>query len=351
MKITPTNYTVADYCKAMNRKEIIVNRDYQRSDKVWPPAARSFLIESVLLEYPIPKLSLYQVTDIKSKETRKEIVDGQQRSRTIFDFYKNKLPLSTTCEIEEAAGKFYSDLDPKYQHKFLDYSLSIDLFLSATPKEIRETFRRINSYTVPLNPEEKRHSIYQGEFKWYIYNLSKTYDQSLINIGLFTEKQLIRMADAKLFSEIIHTLLNGITTSVAKSLDDLYKDNDLNFPFKKYLDIRINQAMDIIFELEDIHKGPLMKPFNFYTLVLALIHTNKPVDTLLSIYQPKKDYEHDRNIVISNLTSLADSLNYPDKPPSKFKKFVLATLSKTNGAPARTTRFEFFCKALGPTLI
>ena len=42
MHITSTNYTVADYCQAMERKEIIVNRDYQRSDKVWPPVARSF---------------------------------------------------------------------------------------------------------------------------------------------------------------------------------------------------------------------------------------------------------------------------------------------------------------------
>lgn len=351
MKITPTNYTVADYCQAMIRKENIVNRDYQRSDKVWPPAARSFLIESILLGYPIPKLSLYQVTDVKSKKTFKEIVDGQQRSQTILDFFQDKLRLSRSCEIEEAAGKLYSELDKEYQHVFLDYSLSADLFVSAIPKEIRETFRRINSYTVPLNPEEKRHSVYQGAFKWYIYNLSRTYDQSLLKIGVFTEKQLIRMADAKMFSEIIHTLLNGISTSTAKLLDNLYKDYDSSFSTKKDIDDRIKQAMDIIFDLEETHKGHLMKPFNFYTLVLAIIHANKPVEMLTSVYKPKEDYSYDRNVVISNLTSLADSLEYPDKPSQNFKKFVLANLSKTNGAPARKTRFEFFCKALEPSLI
>ncbi|MCK5057337.1 MAG: DUF262 domain-containing protein [Candidatus Aminicenantes bacterium] len=351
MKITPTNYTVADYCQAMTRKEIIVNRDYQRSDKVWPPAARSFFIESILLEYPIPKLSLYQVTDVRSKKTHKEIVDGQQRSQTIFDFFKNKLRLSKACEIEEAAGKLYSELDEKYQHAFLDYSISVDLFVSATPKEIRETFRRINSYTVPLNPEEKRHSIYQGDFKWYIYNLSKRYDQSLLNIGVFPEKRLIRMADAKLFSEIIHTLLNGFTTSVSTLLDNLYKKYDSSFPDEKAIDYRINQAMDIIFDLEEIHKGPLMKPFNIYTLILAIIHSKKPVEKITSIYKPKEDYMYDRNVVISNLTSLADSLEYPDKPSQKFKEFVQANLSKTNGAPARKIRFKFFCRALEPNLI
>ena len=48
MHITSTDYTVADYCQAMERKEIIVNRAYQRSDKVWLPVARSFLIETIL---------------------------------------------------------------------------------------------------------------------------------------------------------------------------------------------------------------------------------------------------------------------------------------------------------------
>lgn len=65
MHITSTNYTVADYCQAMSRNEMIVNRKYQRSDKVWPPVARSFLIETILLNYPIPKLSLFQRTDVK----------------------------------------------------------------------------------------------------------------------------------------------------------------------------------------------------------------------------------------------------------------------------------------------
>ena len=61
-------YTVADYCQAMSRhREIIVNRDYQRSDKVWPPAAKSFLIETILLNYPIPKLFLFQKTDLRSR--------------------------------------------------------------------------------------------------------------------------------------------------------------------------------------------------------------------------------------------------------------------------------------------
>lgn len=210
-KLTP--YTVAEFCAAMKRHEIKVNYAYQRSPKVWPPAAKSFLIETLLLGYPMPKLSLYQITDVKTRKTIKEIVDGQQRSNTIIEFYDDKLRLSKSASPPEAAGKNYTELDEQLQHRFLDYALSVDLFIGATNEDIREVFRRMNSYTVPLNSEEKRHSRFQGDFKWFVYRLTKKYSQAFENIGAFSEKQLNRMQDAKLFSEIVHAMFYGITTT------------------------------------------------------------------------------------------------------------------------------------------
>ena len=349
MIIQPTNYTVADYCAAMQRKEIMVNSDYQRSDKVWPPAARSFLIETILLNYSMPKLSLYQVTDVKSRKTYKEIVDGQQRSKTIIDFYNDKLRLSKLSEIDEAAGKLYSQLDDEYKQRFLDYSLSVDLFLSATHDDIREVFRRINSYTVPLNPEEKRHSIYQGAFKWFIYKLAKKYDQNFIDMGVFGEKQIVRMSDAKLFSEIIHALLFGITTTDARKLDKLYEEYDVNFLKEKEIEERIERTIDFILGLEEIHNGPLMKPYNFYSLSLGISHMINPLPELMEDYEPPKAYTYERNVVVSNLTALSESLEDPETP-GNFGEFVLANLSKTNVAEQRKIRFKWFCKSLQPIL-
>ena len=98
MRTVPTNMTIADYCQGMQRKEILVNNEYQRSDKVWPPPARSYLVETVLQDFPIPKLSLHQKTDIKSRRVIKEIVDGQQRSRALLDFYEDKFALAKSVE-------------------------------------------------------------------------------------------------------------------------------------------------------------------------------------------------------------------------------------------------------------
>src|SRR5690242_5809094 len=105
----------------MKRGEITVNKDYQRSDQVWPQVARSYLVETILKGFPIPKLYLHQVTDVKSKKTIKEIVDGQQRSVAILDFFNDELRLSKSIENEEIQNKKYSELDPEYKHKFLEY--------------------------------------------------------------------------------------------------------------------------------------------------------------------------------------------------------------------------------------
>jgi len=119
MNIVPTSFTIADFCQAMERREVIVNREYQRSDKVWPGSAQSYLIETIVLGFPMPKLSLYQRTDLQSKKTFKEIVDGQQRSMAIRQFFDNKLRLSQTLETEEIAGKTYSELEPSFSRSLL----------------------------------------------------------------------------------------------------------------------------------------------------------------------------------------------------------------------------------------
>ena len=60
MRVTSSTFTVAEYCEQMREKTITVNHDYQRSDKVWPTAARSYLIETLLLGFPMPKLATVQ---------------------------------------------------------------------------------------------------------------------------------------------------------------------------------------------------------------------------------------------------------------------------------------------------
>jgi len=68
MQVTNTGFTIAEYCDQMKAGSIVVNRDYQRTDTVWPPAARSYLIETILLGYPIPKIPVPEDRSQDSKD-------------------------------------------------------------------------------------------------------------------------------------------------------------------------------------------------------------------------------------------------------------------------------------------
>lgn len=355
MEIVSTNYTIADYAHAVKRNEIQVNRDYQRSDKVWPASARSFLIETMILNYPLPKLYLFQRVDIKSRVTFKEIVDGQQRTRAIVDFFNDKLRLSRTLETPALRNATYSRLPEELQERFLNYSLSADIFVGATVESIREVFRRLNSYTVPLKPEEERHATFQGAFKWFIYHLTTKYDQFLADFGVFGEKQFIRMQDAKLLAEIADGFLHGIRTTDKNILHALYKDNDAEFADQNELQERFDGALARLSRWEDLYNSALAKHFMLYSLILAISHVSRPNDALQDVYRVNAPVEIDDTIATTNLGNLSEALSTAQESaelldtgqkPSPLQEFIDASSSKTNVRDQRQTRFKWFCKAL-----
>lgn len=345
MNVTPTNMTVAEYCQAMDRNEIRVNRDYQRSDKVWPPAARSYLIESLILGFPLPKFTHYIVTDLKSKHTYREIVDGQQRSKAIHDFANDKFLLSKSLETDTITGRLYSTLDSEDKEAFLTATLSLDLLTATTREDVRQAFRRMNSYTVPLNAEEHRHAVYQGPFKWFLHRLAGRFGGVFVDIGLFNETQIVRMADTKLLAEVCHAILHGLTTTNKNTLDNLYKDNDRVFPMENELTRHLVFAVDQIRLWDDIHGGNLMRPYVAYSLLLAVIHVTSPIAKLENILRSPKLESIDETKALTNLTALSDSLEDSDVPDG-FGEFVVACKSKTNVRSQRETRFRWLCRAL-----
>ena len=349
MQVTPSNYPVADYCRQMQNSEVIVNREYQRSDGVWPQSARSYLIETLLLGYPIPKLSLSVKTDIKTRTTKKEIVDGQQRSSAIYAFYNDEFSISTGSK-SSFAGKKFSQLDETDQLNFINYKLGIDLFSAASDADIREVFRRMNSYTVPLNPSEKRYSTHQGLLKWFISDLTKKYSQTLKELGIFSEKLLIRMNDSTMFTEITKSLIDGIFSASDTQLNKFYADKDKKFPEADECELRIDTMFNQLVLWKELRSTSIMKPFNFYSLSLAIIHHLMPVNKLQKVYQIDRPTSFDRDNLIRNLQFLSFVQGENGNKHPDFKEFIDACSAGTNRLNQREKRFEFYCKALEPSI-
>ncbi len=341
-------YSVVEYCTQMERKEIIVNHNYQRSDKVWPIMAKSFLIETLILGYPMPKLALRQLTDLSTKKHFKEIVDGQQRSEAIYEFYTGQLQLSQKLETVEMQGCRYAELPDEYKQRFLDYHINTDTFTGADDLQVREMFRRMNTYTVPLNPEEQRHAVYQGPFKWFAHSLGKKFGANFVNAGLFTDKQLIRMADTKLITEVSHAYFNAIQTTNKAKLDNLYKGFNARFTDEEELTMRFTKGLDDLFSMKELWGTSAMKPFMAYALLLALMHIRSPMQKLQSIYKVAGGAKVDELVAVSNISALIDEFdNKEDNEETRlYPEFVLASDKGTNVKAKRETRFRYFCMAL-----
>lgn len=349
MKTNRVTMTVADYCSAFERDEVVIDRTYQRSPNVWPSLARSYLIETILKGFPVPKLALHQKTDLKSRRTIKYVVDGQQRTMAIRDFYADELRLGRRLELTEAAGRTYSELPEELKEAFLSYVLVFDQFEAATDEHVREYFRRINSFTAPLNPEEQRHARFQGPMKWFVYGLSQRWGETIVNLGVLTSKAVVRMGDAKLMAELTHALINGITTTNKTSLDAMYHAFDRGEAFENEDSIRsaLDHAFTSILSVSDIHDTALMRMHVFYSLVLAVVATQQRWSTLP--FDSQSAHVDARLVIdkeaIANLLTLAAALEDPEVY-SSYKEFTSAAREKTNVQAQRITRVRWLVDAL-----
>jgi hypothetical protein len=344
MRVTPSSFTIAEYCQQMTDKNIVVNRNYQRSNKIWPAAARSFLIDSILSGFPIPKLSLFQKTDLKTRKTVKEIVDGQQRSHAILDFFNDSFRITYKGEF---LGNSYSRLTPEEQQRFLDYQLSIDVFVDATDADIRELFRRVNSYNVPLNAQEQRHSTFQGPFKWFIHEQSIKYAQVLKDLGTFNESQISRMDDAKFIADICVALNDGLISASEARIDKLYKQHDESFPEEVAYGNLIASAMNDVLTFREQLGDELTKKYHLYCLILAFAHKRRAIPTLQPIFESVVGGITDVSRTRENLSRITESIASGSSGGIEDLRLFIEASSKTTDRQAqRVTRFKVLCNAI-----
>jgi hypothetical protein len=89
------------------KKWLNIRPEYQRR-LVWDNVKKSRLIESLIMNVPVPPVFLYE-EDL----SRYEVMDGQQRLNSIVEFYSNRLKLSGLEEWDGLNGKTYADLPPR----------------------------------------------------------------------------------------------------------------------------------------------------------------------------------------------------------------------------------------------
>jgi len=245
IRFDPKHYSINDFWEWHRRKELVLAPKFQRRD-VWTDKAKSYLIDSIIRGLPTPKIFMRHDIDPKTRKSRREVVDGQQRLKTILSYLEDGFKISK-IHNEEFAGKYFSQLPLKIQKDFLQYYISVDILLGAEDAQVLDIFARLNTYTVTLNKQEKLNAKYFGLFKNTVYSLGYEYLNFWVQNGILTSKEVARMGEAEFSSELVIILLDGIQDR--KKIEDYYDKYDDEFPMKKEVSLKFRKIIDTISQI------------------------------------------------------------------------------------------------------
>lgn len=173
------NFFLPQIRDLIDKGEILNLRpEYQRRLR-WGAPQKSRLIESLLLNIPVPPIFLYE-TDA----ARYEVMDGQQRLNAVREFLAGGFALTGLPALKPLNGLRYSHCPPRIKRALDRASVSaIVLLLESeadgtggrlTMTDIRRfIFDRLNTGGTKLNPQEIRNAIYLGPFNKTLINLTR----------------------------------------------------------------------------------------------------------------------------------------------------------------------------------
>lgn len=338
-------YSVNDFREWNDRKELVLQPKFQRRS-VWSDKARSYLIDTIVRGKPIPKIFIRQEIDPKTKKTIREVVDGQQRLRTVFAYLENGFRLSK-AHSSEHGGKYYNELPEAIQTAILKYEISVDLLLDAPDKEVLDIFSRLNSYAVKLNAQELRNASYFGEFKILVYSLSIEYVSFWTENKVFTDSQILRMAEAELVSELLIAMMDG--TKGRKAIDAYYKKYDDNLKERGPLTKSFRRTMDVIgaFSNGNIATTPFKSPVLFYSLFCSVYHH---LYGLTKLQAPRRSFKEQHYAKVWSALESVEEVLRRDKPRDSELSFVNSMKHHTTDESVRNSRTEFLAKIIAQVI-
>jgi hypothetical protein len=206
---------VATLCNKIQQGELILQPEFQR-EYVWDDTKASRFIESILMQIPTPVIYLAE-----DEEGRLLTIDGHQRLKSIYRFWSNEFPLKNLTVFKELNGKYFKDLEKKYQRTIVNGVIRTILIKRQSNNDIKfELFERLNTGSVHLNAQELRNCIYLGPYNDLIKDLARNED-FLFLLGLKEPDK--RMRDRELvlrFFAFYHTPYYQYKPPMKKFLND-----------------------------------------------------------------------------------------------------------------------------------
>ena len=177
VKTQNAEYDLETLVKRIKNKTIKLDPDYQRRHR-WASTTSSRLIESLILNIPIPVVFISQDVDVDEEVSdsapRYTVIDGQQRLTAIYEFMTNSLSLEGLETLSELNGAFYKDLPPFLTRRLEERTVKCLRIDSTVDAQVKfDIFERLNTGSIKLESQELRNVTARGAFNDKIKDLAK----------------------------------------------------------------------------------------------------------------------------------------------------------------------------------
>jgi hypothetical protein len=286
---------------------------YQRND-MWNRNDQEVLIDSILKGYPLPNFFSF-----KRNHDDFEMVDGQQRARTIFRLYKGQI-----------TDSYNNSINNINRDDFFAYKLNFtEIYNVKNNKEIERFYVLVNKRGKQLTtPEIHKAEFANTNFLKLVYKLLE--NQSLMNLNIFTEASSKRMNDRNFVEELASYLIYGIQDK-KEIIERIYNEDISNEEF-----LRVEEEFSIVINMiEELNKvTPIKKTRykqrnDFYTL-FTFIHKHRYLDQ--TILQVQYDI----------LQLIEPHISPSNEDCRPLMNYALNCVSQSNSKKARQKRLTFF---------
>lgn len=246
-------YPVKSIPEMLKSGDYKLNPEYQRRNR-WSNDRKSRLIESFIMNVPLPPIFLYEY-----EYSKYEVMDGLQRLSSINDFYNNDFSLEGLEYWGELNGKKYSELPSEIQKGIDRRYISSIVLLEETAKTLEEAeelkqivFERLNSGGEKLTPQETRNALYNGKFNQLCIRIAENPKfKEMWNITSNEDTYYKKMYDVELVLRFFaYRFLNKFRNTKEKFFDEYLKQANLfSIETIKELENLFEETIYVIWEI------------------------------------------------------------------------------------------------------
>ena len=288
--------TIRDYRRLI--KKIVTDESFERPYGCWGARNRNGFIQDVFCEFAATPIVLADVgtcrsfaedyeddkitesyfAKLESRGKRYVSLDGKHRTECIRKFLDNKIAFTGTTVDDDGnkvavRNKFFKDLKPKVQNRFLNSRISLTIFEDIKQKDLSRIFLSLNA-NESLTKQHKRNAEQTPFAPWTRETVEEFKN---LFLSMYGQSQYAQMKPHEMLSKMYCHIANNKSDVGDKSLDALYRKG-VGLQWRELYSSKVTNKIKLILDLLNTVNSstPLQKGRHlcFFLVVEKIIDNN-----------------------------------------------------------------------------